>query len=340
MQPLPASADDRIVWDTWLAVYRLPVVMVADEVGTFRALADRAQTTAELAQGLQLDARSLGIHLGLLAALGFVDRSEGRWRCTAAALTWMHPDAEGYCAPVLRLFHRTQPLHAQLLATLRPQTQADAHVSSTAEWERGEMPAALARNITEYMNAANRAAALSVARQRLFSRVPTVLDIGGGSAVFSIELAKAWPDLRATVLEIPAVCVEAERYIAAAGVGARVCTASCNMFTQSWPTGHALHFLSNIFHDWSDDTCRMLARRSFESLPTGGQIVVHEMLMDDDGCGPLPAAAFSMLMMLSTKGRQYSLPELREFLESAGFVDVEATATGGGYFSIVIARKP
>ncbi|MEP7312254.1 MAG: hypothetical protein ABI859_06705 [Pseudomonadota bacterium] len=38
MGPLPATTDDRLIWDTWLAVYRLPVVTVANEVGTFAAL--------------------------------------------------------------------------------------------------------------------------------------------------------------------------------------------------------------------------------------------------------------------------------------------------------------
>jgi acetylserotonin N-methyltransferase len=64
------------------------------------------------------------------------------------------------------------------------------------------------------------------------------------------------------------------------------------------------------------------------------------MLMDDDGCGPVAPAAFSLLMLLATLGKQYSLPELRDILESAGFVDVESFLTGGGYYSLVVARKP
>jgi acetylserotonin N-methyltransferase len=31
---------------------------------------------------------------------------------------------------------------------------------------------------------------------------------------------------------------------------------------------------------------------------------------------------------------------LRQFLESAGFTDIEAARTGGGYYSLVSARKP
>lgn len=338
--PLPASSDDKLIWDTWLAVYRLPILTVADEVGVFAALTARALTTAQLAAALGAEARALAVHLAVLASLGFVECREARWRPTAPARTWLHPDAEGYCGPVLHQFRQTEPLHAQLLATLKPQTQAAEHASAAAEWERGEMPPGLARIITQYMNAHSRAAAKAVALQPFFAPVHSVLDVGGGSAVFSIELVKRWPALTATVLEIAAVCAEADRYIAAADVAGRVATTAVNMFTQAWPAGHDVHFLSNIFHDWSDDTCRLLARRSFEALRPGGRLVLHEMLMDDDGCGPLATAAFSLLMLLGTRGRQYSLPELRGFLEGAGFTDVEAFGTGGGYYSLVVARKP
>jgi len=64
------------------------------------------------------------------------------------------------------------------------------------------------------------------------------------------------------------------------------------------------------------------------------------MLMDDDHCGPWPVAAFSLLMLLGTKGRQYSLPDLKHVLERSGFVGVGAARTGGGYYSLVTARKP
>jgi hypothetical protein len=340
MSTLPATTDDRLIWDTWLASYRLPILTVADEVGTFAALSAQSLTTDQLAKQLTVGARALGIHLGLLAAMGFVERRDGRWRATAAARTWMHPDAEGYAGPLLLGYRQSQPLHAQLLATLRPDVRAEAHRSAVAEWERGEMSPELARIITAYMNAHSRAAAKAVGVQPLFAQVGSLLDVGGGSAVFALEIAKVQPSLRATVMEIAAVCAEADRYIAASAQAPRVRTVALNMFTQAWPTGHDAHFLSNILHDWSDETCRLLVEKSFAALPSGGRIVLHEMLMNDDGCGPLPAAAFSVLMLLGTRGRQYTLAELRGFLEPAGFTGVEAFSTGGGYYSLVVARKP
>jgi acetylserotonin N-methyltransferase len=340
MSTLPINVDDRIIWDTWLSLFHFPVVSVADELGTFAAISDRAKGTAELAAELKLDPRTLHVHLGMLAALGFVERREGAWRATAATRTWLHPAAAGYAGPMFNRFKEWQPLHAQLLETLQTGGRSQKYPSVAAEWERGEMPPDLARMITAFMNAHSRAAAAAVAMQPLFAGTRAVLDVGGGSGIFSIELAKAGAVPSATVMDIDTICVEAEGYIEAAGMGERVTTRAVNMFTQDWPRDHDAHFFSNIFHDWSEDTCRLLARKSFEALPAGGRILLHEILMDDDDCGPLPAAAFSLLMLIGTKGRQYSLPELRPVLESAGFTNIEAARTGGGYYSLVSARKP
>jgi acetylserotonin N-methyltransferase len=84
----------------------------------------------------------------------------------------------------------------------------------------------------------------------------------------------------------------------------------------------------------------LLAAKSFAALPSGGRIFLSEILMDDDGTGPWHAASFSLLMLVGTLGKQYSLPEFRDILESAGFTDVDAVRTGGGYYSLVSARKP
>lgn len=340
MTALPPTTNDRIVWDTWLTVHHLPVMTVADEMGTFAALSAEALTTGQLAAALGCNERALGIHLGLLAALGLIERRDGRWRAAAEARRWLHPGSNGYWGPLLSGYRHSNPLHAQLLETLRTGARAEGHGSLAPEWERGEMTVEMARHISAFMNAHSQASSRGVAMLPLFGEVRSLLDVGGGSGVFSIELAKAWPQLRATVMEIEAVCTAAEDYITAAGAGDRVATRAVNMFTEDWPTGHDAMFFSNIFHDWSEATNRLLAQKAFTALPAGGRILLHEILMDDDGCGPLVAASFSVLMLLGTKGKQYSLPELREILEGAGFVDVEAQQTGGGYYSLVSARKP
>ena len=113
---------------------------------------------------------------------------------------------------------------------------------------------------------------------------------------------------------------------------------SVNMFCEPWPKGYDAVFFSNIWHDWNFRTCAWLAARAYETLPRGGRIMLHEALLDDDGNGPPPIAAFSMLMLLATQGQQFTFAELKALLEHAG----SKTSKRGrppSYYSITTGYK-
>lgn len=340
MGPLPPSADDRAIWDIWESQFRLPVTTVADEVGIFRALGNRPLSTADLASELSLNEHALAIHLGALAACDLVEKRDGKWSATPAARAWLHPDAEGYWGGFLFRFRDSNPLHAQLLSTLKTGQRPANVVSGGPEWERGSMSQEVAERIANFMHAHSMAPARGAAAQSLFGDMNSLMDVGCGSGIYGIELARAHPRLQVTLLDLKEMCAEAQKFVEQAGLTGRVSTAPVNMFEQEWPIGHDAHHFANVFHDWSDETNRLLAKKSFDALPSGGKILLSEILMDDDGAGPWHAASFSLLMLLGTLGKQYSLPEFREILESAGFVNVQATRTGGGYYSLVSAEKP
>jgi acetylserotonin N-methyltransferase len=140
-------------------------------------------------------------------------------------------------------------------------------------------------------------------------------------------------------MDLPTICQVAADYIDKAGLSERVDTIVVDMFREAWPAGYDCHFFANVFHDWSLDTCAELARSSFAALEPGGRICLQEMLLDDSGDGPLQPIAFSLLMCLGTKGQQFTLAQLKEILESAGFTDVGAQRSYG-YYSLVTGHKP
>ena len=347
MSTLPPTNDDSVIWDIWLSQFRLPVVNVNVEVGTFKALGAEALTATDLAARLGVDARALTMHLAALCSMGLVEKRLGKWRDTHLARTWLHPDGAGYWGHFTRQIDFNETLRTRLLESLRTgrrpgeSGQGSGDVTARpAEWERGTMSQKAAEGIANFMHAHSQAPALGAAAQAVFGELGSLMDVGCGSGVYGIEIARAHPRLKVVLMDLKEMAAEAQKFIDRAGMGHQVTTAGVNMFTEKWPRGHDGHFFSNVFHDWSDETCRLLAQRSFEALPSGGRIFLNEILMDDDHTGPFPAAAFSLLMLVGTLGKQYTLAEFREILGSAGFVDVQAVRTGGGYYSLVSARKP
>ncbi|WEK47246.1 MAG: ArsR family transcriptional regulator [Candidatus Andeanibacterium colombiense] len=336
---LPPTIDDTQIWDAWLSMFRLPILNVNAEAGTFKALSDHALTTDELAAELQVDARALAMHLAALCADGYVEKRLGKWRATALARTWLHPEGQGNWSTFLSSIDRNEHLRTRLAESLKTGQRPGSVDERPANWEQGTMAPETAQRIAAFMQAHSQAPALGAARLPVFGTLKHLMDVGCGSGVYGIEIARANPSLKVTLMDLKEVAHEAGKYVAAAGVGAQVATAGVNMFTQEWPTGPDGHFFSNVFHDWSEETNTDLARRSFAALPSGGRIFLNEILMDDDYTGPFHAAAFSLLMLTGTLGKQYSLAEFRDILGAAGFVDVQAERSGGGYYSVVSARK-
>jgi SAM-dependent methyltransferase len=194
-------------------------------------------------------------------------------------------------------------------------------------WANGAIDTEAAAAVSRVMHCHSLPASVGVARRGGIEGATKLLDVGGGSGCFSIAIAQQLPSIRCTVMELSAVCDVARGYIAEAGVSDRVDVAAVDMFREAWPAGYDAVFFSNVFHDWNESTNRQLARSAFGVLPGGGRVFLHEMLVDEDGGGPLAAASFSMLMLLGTQGKQYTLAELATILRDAGFIDVHARPT-------------
>ncbi|MCB2065708.1 MAG: methyltransferase domain-containing protein [Erythrobacter sp.] len=340
MGPLPPSTDDRAMWDVWQSQFTLPAVTVADELGLFERLGDAAMDGGALARELAVDERALGLLLAALAAQDLVEKRGGLWAASASARTWLHPRAEGYWGPFLYRFRETIPLHAVLLACMKTGKRPETRYTGVAEWEKGAMDPEIARQIANFMHAHSLAPAAAVAAQPDFAAIGSVLDVGCGSGVYGMAMAQAHPAMQVGLMDLAEMVAEAGKRVAAAGLADRIDLIACNMFTQDWPQGYQAHFFANVFHDWSEETNALIAAKSFAALPPGGRIFLSEILMDDALDGPWQAASFSLMMLTGTLGKQYSLPEFAAILEGAGFEDVRACRSGGGYYSLVSAKKP
>jgi acetylserotonin N-methyltransferase len=343
----PATDDSRI-WDLFLSGGYHSAVVAADDAGIFAALNDKPATTRELAGRLDLDERATGVLLRLLASLGLLVSRNDSFELTLQARVYLLKSSPFYWGPMLHVGISSWHLDT-LMAKLRQRGSADAvgplgtpKVSgegrSIDDWASGNISMERARDVAMRMHSHSLPAAIGAARHYDFSSVRKILDVGGGSGCFMIAMAQSHPHLRCTIMELPAMCEVAKSYIDSGEVPAQVDTIAVDMFRQPWPRGYDAVFFSNIWHDWNFRTCRWLAEQTYEALPSGGRIRLHEMLLDNEGNGQTTAAAFSLLMLLATQGQQFTSLELRSILEGAGFTGVETTSTHS-YYSITTGYK-
>ena len=145
-----------------------------------------------------------------------------------------------------------------------------------------------------------------------------LLDVGGGSGIYSYALLKKHPELRAIVMDGPEVLKVAEECATESDVRDRVEFMEGDMFRDPFPPGLDVVLLSNVLHDWDVAECEVLVRKSADALKPGGQVLIHDVFLNDDLDGPLPIALYSASLFSLTEGRAYSAAEYRQWLAAAG----------------------
>ncbi|MBA2487686.1 MAG: ubiquinone/menaquinone biosynthesis protein [Nitrospira sp.] len=333
----PPTCDDLLIWDTWMSVFHFPTLTVADELGLFTYLDKAPASAEEVAKHFALSPRATESLLGVLSSLGFVSQRGGTFYVTEVTRNFLLPESPYYWGGLLQLVRNIPFTHSSILDALKKDQPIGYEGKDV--WETHEINPEQARAFTAAMHSHLFSAATGVARHGNFSGVKKFLDIGGGSACFPIALAQRYPDMRFTIMELPVACTLAESYAADFGLADRIDTMAVDLFRDAWPTGYDAVFFSNIFHDWDWKRCRHLAAQSFQILPSGGRIYLHEMLLADTKDAPLTATSFSMNMMFFTLGKQFTAAELEALLKEAGFHEISIVQTYG-YYSLVSGRKP
>jgi hypothetical protein len=135
------------------------------------------------------------------------------------------------------------------------------------------------------------------------------------------------------------VCPITQQYIDSFGLTGRIRTLPLDMFKDRWPRAQDAILFSDILHDWERSRCLWLLKSSFENLPAGGRIFVHEVLLEDDKVGPLTANAYSLAMLMVTRGQQFTAGEVEAMLAEAGFAHI-TSAPSHAYYSLVSGYKP
>jgi cyclopropane fatty-acyl-phospholipid synthase-like methyltransferase len=329
--------DDRTLWDVVAAPFIYPAFAVAHQLRLFSLLAKEPRTAAELSDAMKIALRPTNALVSTCAALGLLSSREQRFELTPVARTYLLEDSPYYIGAFIEL-------EIGNADTFRIETVKKAVLTDKSQVYSGEelfksndAQTELARIFTKAMHAHSAAAAQVWPSAIDLSDCHQLLDIGGGSGVHAIGAALRWRHLKAVIFETPTVCPIAQEYIARAGLHERVKTYAGDFWTDPFPVSDA-HFYADVYHDWPPNQGRYLARKSYDSLPVGGRIILHEMLFNHEKTGPLTAAGYSTAMLLWTEGQQYTGQELGEILTDAGFTEVEINPSLG-YFSVITGVK-
>ncbi|WP_013334605.1 methyltransferase [Gloeothece verrucosa] len=332
------TTDERILWDLISGHISFKTLLVAYNLNFFSIFVEKPLTVPEVCQILKIEHRAANALLSMCLATGLLQIKNNYYSLTQFSQNYLVESSPNYLGNFLNFLSANENIYSWQNLKNAVLTNSAQIYAGNDLFQTHQEKVDLARAFTYAIHDRNLAPAQAWADNLDLSKNKVLLDIGGGSGIYAINAVMRWPNLEAIIIDLASVCNLAKEFVSKYGLQERIKTEICDIWNQPFPKAD-IHFYSDIFHDWSLEKCFLLAQKSFNNLESGGRIIIHEMLYNEQKNGPLSVAASNMIMLLWTEGQQYSGHELTTLLKKVGFENVEVKPTCG-YWSIITACKP
>lgn len=245
-------------------------VIAAERFLVFRKLHGRKLSAADIARRTGIRAKYCESFLDFLVLLGLLKKTKNLY--SNSPLANRHFVQE-------RSIDWTRLWSAECAKDFEAFTVLEDTISSGRDWRRIlgkerkpdyqllQEDSKWARGFTYALYDLNKPIAETLANNLDLSQYRSLLDVGGGSGVMSMALARAHPDLKACVLDFKFVCAATREIIRKERMSRRVNTVVGDM-NKSLPGGFDVIMFWDIGR--IDDRVMKMA---YENLPEGGMVV-------------------------------------------------------------------
>ena len=171
-----------------------------------------------------------------------------------------------------------------------------------------------------------------------FGGYSRMLDIGGNSGEFLLQLCRRYPNLSGTVFDRPLVCEIGMEHLLPEPEHSRIGFITGDIRKDPAPAGYDLITFKSMLHDWPQESADAFLARAAAGLEPGGSILIFERASIRVGQN---APAFSALPMLLFF-RSYREPAVyADTLRTLGFIDIVSRDIElDTPFMLITARKP
>jgi ubiquinone/menaquinone biosynthesis C-methylase UbiE len=293
--------------------------------GLLDALLQRQASPEEFATQLRLDPRATIAVLQVLESHGVVEERTGEYLASRALCYLEESEAFGLNG-LISLWSHTPAFLASGIPLVHMDGSSADRGHAYADAVRG-----LARTFGE-------------AAEWLAEHLPRcsahILDVGAGSAVWSIAMAQVSPSASVTALDLPEVVPVAQELARSRGIDQRFFTLTGNYHDIRWPTENIDRVvLANVIHLEEPTAAEALVGKAVACGRDGSEVVVIDVFADDTNVGRQIWAAYALHLALRTRhGRTYSEKTVREWMERAGLSSlrrIDIAAKPGGMAAIM-----
>ncbi len=312
----------------------------AVEVGLFELLAEAPAEVESIAERLGLHPQLLPDFLRALVALGLLERTGDTYANSPKAAAILVPGVPFYLGASARTASaRHYAMWGRLTEALKDGQPKAEHVGGPGAFERLYQNHDAARRFLAHMDSAHALVGPQLAEAVDWSRYATFIDVGGARGHIAAAVASAHPHLTGGVFELPAVEPLFHEHMEELGLADRITFHTGDFFAAPLPAADVLIF-GHVLHDWDPEQRQFLLQSAYDSLASGGAVVVYDQMLDDAD-PDLFAILGSLNVALVTGGSEYPVADCRGWLEKAGFrVESGRRIRTIGSDYILVAVKP
>jgi SAM-dependent methyltransferase len=314
-------------------------IQVALKLGIFELLAQGSQAESTIANTLGTDRRATMLLANAMVALGLLEKHGRKYRLSGAAGRYLVKSSPEYLGGMILFEEAIFPYWAKLEDSVRSGASArspDMFQSAPEDTER----------FIRAMDSLTRARgdAAWVADNLDLAGIRTIADLGGGPGTYLAAILKRHLKIRGAIWDLPATLQVTRRILAEREpeVTVRIELLEVDYLKAPLPGPVDAVFMSNIVHSEQDADNSHLMAKCYDAIEPGGLIALKDHVMNRDLTDPRAGAVFSLYLLLTTRGRDYSFDEIAGWLTAAGFIDtkVHTLPDPPCTSSLVTARRP
>src|SRR5512133_3667357 len=288
---------ERIMQMAW--GYAPPIIIeAAIDLHFFDMLSDSAMSVESVAAKSGASVRGTRALLNALVGLNLLERRDSRYHLTpdsAKFLVSASPDFRG------TFFHHGLRQLLPHWLRLSDAVRSGSPVLAVDEEETGG--GYFAQFVEGLFNSNQPAAAAWAKHRRVaeWEKPFSVLDIGAGSGVWGIAVAKASPHGRMLAVDWPQVLEITKKVAARHGLSERLTVSPGDLLRADFGGGHRVAVVGHILHSEGQERSRKLLGRIYDALEPGGTLAIAEWIPNEERTGPPAALTFAVNMLIHTK---------------------------------------
>jgi predicted O-methyltransferase YrrM len=292
------------------------ILLTAAKLDVFSAIDTRPKSAQELAERVGADASMLGILLNALVAMKLLTKDGELFGNSSTALTHLVRHSTQYVGHLLLLHDAEWNNWGRLEETIRTgRRMVDRHVFETDP--------ELGSNVLAVLNRIGQQSGPDLARRLNLMGKERILDLGGGAGTNTIAFCHVYPELVATVFDLPATLRLTEKTVKEAGLESRIRLLPGDFNSDPLGGPYDLVLMSDILHYQTFQMNRQVVGKVFASLASGGRLVIKDRFLEESGAGPAWTTAFAVHILVNTQhGGCYRASDAMQWMTDAGFVSV------------------